>query len=123
MGPAGTTNGPGSALADPIACSPNRRASRSMHTKGSKGKAAAAAQFEPDIVIVGSGAAGGMAAYALTRAGVKVRILEAGRDYDPVAESAMFKWNHEALLHDSTTTDKHFGFYDATANGGWEVPG
>jgi len=35
----------------------------------------------------------------------------------------MFNWNHEAPLRASTTTDKPFGFYDATANGGWEVPG
>jgi choline dehydrogenase-like flavoprotein len=79
--------------------------------------------FEPDVVIVGSGAAGGMAAYALTRAGIKTLILEAGRDYDPAAETAMFKWNHEAPLRASSTPDKHFGYYDATANGGWEVPG
>ena len=43
-------------------------------------------RFEPDVVIVGSGAAGGMAAYVLTRAGIKDLILEAGRDYDPVSE-------------------------------------
>jgi choline dehydrogenase-like flavoprotein len=83
----------------------------------------AAAQFEPDVVIVGSGAAGGMAAYVLTRAGIKTLILEAGRDYDPVTEAAMFKWNHEAPLRAASTPEKHFGYYDATANGGWEVPG
>src|SRR5260221_13223771 len=81
------------------------------------------AQFEPDVVIVGSGAAGGMAAYVLTGAGIKVLIVEAGRDYDPVAEAAMFKWNHEAPLRASSTTDKHFGYYDATGNRGWDMAG
>ncbi len=80
-------------------------------------------RFEPDVVIVGSGAAGGMAAYALTRAGIKTLVLEAGRDYDPVSESAMFKWNHEAPLRAIPTPDKSFGYYDATVDGGWEVPG
>ncbi len=79
--------------------------------------------FEPDVVIVGSGAAGGMAAYALTRAGVKCLILEAGRDYDPLKETAMFQTAAEAPLRGASTPDKHFGYFDATANGGWQVPG
>ena len=64
-----------------------------------------------------------MAAYVLTRAGIKVLVLEAGRDYDPQTESAMFQWPHQAPLRAVSTPDKHFGYYDATAGGGWEVPG
>src|ERR1700759_3442193 len=80
-------------------------------------------EFEPDVFIVGSGAAGGMAAYVLTRKGIKCLILEAGRDYDPLKETAMFQGAHEAPLRGASTPDKHFGYYDSPANGGWTVPG
>jgi choline dehydrogenase-like flavoprotein len=76
-----------------------------------------------DVIIVGSGAGGGMSAYHLTKSGLKVLMLEAGRNYDPVAESPMFNLNSEAPLRGAGTPDKPFGFYDATVDGGWEVPG
>jgi choline dehydrogenase-like flavoprotein len=79
--------------------------------------------FEPDVVVVGSGAGGGMAAYVLTQAGAKVLLLEAGRNYDPKTETPMFNWEREAPLAGTTTPEKPFGYFDATVDGGWVVPG
>src|SRR6266446_938265 len=75
-----------------------------------------------DVIIVGSGAAGGQSAYVLATAGAKVLILEAGRNYDPITESAMFNPPKQAPLRGAGTPDKPFGFYDATVDGGWTVP-
>ncbi len=77
---------------------------------------------EYDVIVVGSGAAGGQTAYTLAMEGVKVLMLEAGRDYDPVTETPMFNTLEQAPLRDSGTPDKPFGFYDATIDGGYEVP-
>jgi choline dehydrogenase-like flavoprotein len=79
-------------------------------------------EFEAEVLVVGSGAGGAMAAYELTKAGRKVLLLEAGRDYDPKVETPMFKRNGEAPLMGSGNSDKDFGFYDATVDGGWQVP-
>ncbi|ACA84667.1 GMC family oxidoreductase [Shewanella woodyi] len=76
-----------------------------------------------DVIVVGSGAGGAMAAYTLTKSGRKVLMLEAGRDYDPKTETPMFKSNFDAPLLGAGNSDKDFGFYDATVDGGWEVPG
>lgn len=81
------------------------------------------AQEEYDVIIVGSGAAGGMCAYVLACSGVKVLMLEAGRDYDPVSETPMFQLPRDAPLRAAGTAEKPFGFYDATVDGGWRVPG
>jgi len=48
------------------------------------------ASEEYDVIVVGSGAAGGMAVHELIAAGTKVLLLEAGRDYDPASETPMF---------------------------------
>lgn len=64
-----------------------------------------------------------MSAYVLTQRGLKVCMLEAGRNYDPLAETPMFQGNADAPLRGTATPDKHFGYHDATVNGGWTVPG
>jgi choline dehydrogenase-like flavoprotein len=76
-----------------------------------------------DVIVVGSGAAGGQSAYTLCMDGAKVLMLEAGRRYDPETETAMFQTPDQAPLGEQATPDKPFGFYDATVGGGWTVPG
>ncbi len=76
-----------------------------------------------DVIVVGSGAGGGQAAYTLTMNGAKVLLLEAGRNYEPARETPMFQTHGQAPLAASITPDKHLGFHDATVGGGWRVPG
>jgi choline dehydrogenase-like flavoprotein len=76
-----------------------------------------------DAIVVGSGAAGGQTAYTLTMNGAKVLMVEAGRPYDPVRETPMFQTARNAPLRGASTPDKQGGFYDATIDGGWDIPG
>lgn len=76
-----------------------------------------------DVIVVGSGAGGGQAAYTLTMEGARVLMIESGRNYDPVRETPMFQTYGQAPLRAANTPDKPMGFYDATVDGGWEVPG
>jgi len=76
-----------------------------------------------DVIVVGSGAAGGQSAYTLSMEGAKVLMLEAGRRYSPESETPMFQTPDQAPLGGVSTPHKPFGFYDATVGGGWEVPG
>lgn len=74
-----------------------------------------------DAVVVGSGAGGGMAAWVLATAGAKVLMLEAGRDYSP-DDTPMLNFSRDAPLRGTGTPDKQFGYYDATVDGGWDIP-
>jgi choline dehydrogenase-like flavoprotein len=48
-----------------------------------------------DVLVVGSGAAGGMAAHALTAHGLDVLLLEAGRQVDFDAEVRSLEWPYD----------------------------
>jgi choline dehydrogenase-like flavoprotein len=76
-----------------------------------------------DVIVVGSGAAGGQTAYTLAMEGARVLMLEAGRHYEPATETPMMQTNADAPLRGTGTPEKPFGFWDATIDGGWQVPG
>lgn len=72
-----------------------------------------------DVCIVGSGAGGGMAAYVLANAGLKIALIEAGPLYDPAKNVTQLKWSWESPRRGAGTT-RAFGDFDA-AYGGWEL--
>ncbi len=82
-----------------------------------------AIQDHYDVIVVGSGAGGGQTAYTLAMEGARVLMLEAGRNYVPERETPMFQTYSQAPLRGASTPDKEFGFYDATVDGGWQMPG
>lgn len=74
-----------------------------------------------DAVIVGSGAGGGMSAYVLAHAGLKVLLLEAGPFFDPAKNSDQLRPSWESPRRGAGTT-RPFGDFDA-AFGGWQLEG
>jgi choline dehydrogenase-like flavoprotein len=74
-----------------------------------------------DVIIVGSGAGGGMAGYVLANAGLKVLMLEAGPFYDPIIDSLQLKWPWESPRRGASNI-RPFGDFDA-AYGGWQLDG
>src|SRR5947207_15406798 len=66
-----------------------------------------------DVCIIGSGAGGGMAAYALTQAGADVILLEAGVPWDNARDSAMLTWPYESPRRGRSTKERPFGEFDA----------
>jgi choline dehydrogenase-like flavoprotein len=75
-----------------------------------------------DVVIVGSGAGGGMASYILSKAGLKVCLIEAGPMYDPAKNVTQLKGPWESPRRGASTKLRPFGDFDACYHG-WEIEG
>ena len=78
---------------------------------------------EYDVVIVGSGAGGGMATKILSEAGLKVALIEAGPFFDPkdpeTATQMKFPWQSPRR---GASTTRAFGDFDMSY-GDWKVDG
>ena len=75
-----------------------------------------------DAIIVGSGAGGGMAAYMLSRAGLKVCLIEAGPMYDPAKNVTQLKNPWDSPRRGASTNFRPFGDFDASY-WGWNIDG
>lgn len=80
-------------------------------------------QKKYDVVIVGSGAGGGMATKVLADAGLKVAVIEAGPFFDPAdpKQQTQLKWPYESPRRGASNR-RPFGDFDM-AYGGWEIEG
>ena len=78
---------------------------------------------EYDVIIVGSGAGGGMATKILSEAGLSIAIVEAGPYFDPANPDQMtqMKWAYDSPRRGRGTT-RPFGDFDQ-AYGGWDIEG
>lgn len=77
-----------------------------------------------DVIIVGSGAGGGMATHQLANAGLKVALIEAGDFYDPADEEqrTQLRYPWESPRRGASTQRRPFGDYNSCI-GGWELDG
>jgi choline dehydrogenase-like flavoprotein len=60
-----------------------------------------------DVIVVGSGAVGGMAAFQLATAGIKVLLVEAGRLVDAIREYRTMEWPYASLRRGRLLADEH----------------
>ncbi|MDP4255842.1 MAG: FAD-binding protein, partial [Bacteroidota bacterium] len=77
-------------------------------------------QKKYDAVIIGSGAGGGMAAYVLAHAGMKVCLVEAGPMFDPKTDSNQLRNPWESVRRGASTKFRPFGDFDG-CYWGWRI--
>ena len=77
-----------------------------------------------DVIIVGSGAGGGMATKILSEAGYDVAVVEAGPFFDPALDEhrTQLRWPWESPRRGASSNRRSFGDFDA-AYGGWNIEG
>jgi choline dehydrogenase-like flavoprotein len=75
-----------------------------------------------DVVIVGSGAGGGMAAKVLAEGGAECVLLEAGPKWSAGENGAMFKWSYDSPRRGGGSRFRPFGEFDGCL-GGWDIEG
>ena len=82
-----------------------------------------------DVIVIGSGAAGGTVAQVLTAKGIKVTLLEAGPMLDPAKEFKEHMWPYEVDHRGAGEggafyfgKGKPFGYF-TTTSGGWQLEG
>jgi choline dehydrogenase-like flavoprotein len=90
--------------------------------QGTPGPARQTPRAVYDVCIVGSGAGGGMAAHALTNAGARVVMLEAGGEWYASKNSPMLVPTYASPRRGASTRLRPFGEFDA-CDGGWDIEG